>query len=163
MNLATRTHLRTIILLAALTSAMSGCCLLVSSHHDPREYQAIDAAAQAGDLPAVKAILKGDPTLLQSKDWGDLMPLHLAVVHNHADVVDYLLAAGADVNAKTSTGITPLHEAAQNGNKEITELLLQHEANVNAVDHQGWTPMTRALKWGHPDIAAILRQHGGRE
>ena len=158
-----RTHFRTVIVLVTLTTAMAGCGLIISSRHDPTEYTAIAAAAEAGDLESAKAILNRDPTLLQSKDWGNLTPLHLAVVHDHEEMVDYLLAAGADVNAKTSTGITPLHEAAQNGNKQITQLLLQHAANVNAVDQQGWTPMARALKWGHPEIAAILRQHGGHE
>ena len=160
---AMRTHVRMAMILAALAVAVAGCGLVSSSHHNPMDYKAVDAAAEGGNLNALKSILTNDPTLLQSKDWGDLTPLHLAVLHNHTDVVDYLLAQGADVNAKTSTGITPLHEAAQNGNKEITELLLAHKANVNAVDNQGWTPMARAQKWGHPEIAALLQQHGGHE
>ena len=151
------------MILGALAVLVSGCGLAVSSHHDPMDYKAVDAAAEDGDLETVKGIINRDPTLLQSKEWGDLTPLHLAVLHNHKDVADYLLAKGANVNAKTSTGITPLHEAAQNGNKEITELLLGHTANVNALDNEGWTPMARAQKWGHPEIAALLQQHGGHE
>ena len=160
---AMKTHVRTVVILAALAVLMAGCGIIASSHHDPMDYKAVDAAAEGGNLETLKSILARDPTLLQSKDWGDLTPLHLAVLHNHQDVVEYLLAQGADVNAKTSTGITPLHEAAQNGNKEITELLLAHGANINAVDNQGWTPMARAQKWSHPEIAAFLQQHGGHE
>ena len=158
-----RTHVRMAMILAALAVSMAGCGLAGSSRHNPMDYKSVDAAAEGGNLDALKSILAHDPTLLQSKDWGDLTPLHLAVLHNHQDVVEYLLAQGADVNAKTSTGITPLHEAAQNGNKEITELLLARKANVNAVDNQGWTPMARAKKWGHPEIATLLQQHGGHE
>jgi ankyrin repeat protein len=151
------------MILAALAVSVAGCGLVASSHHNPMDYKAVDAAAEGGNLEALKTILTRDPTLLQSKEWGDLTPLHLAVLHNHKDMVEYLLAQGANVNAKTSTGITPLHEAAQNGNKEITQLLLEHAANVNAVDNQGWTAMARAQKWGHPEIAALLQQHGGHE
>src|ERR1035441_9615733 len=122
---AMKTHVRTVVILAALAVLMAGCGIIASSHHDPMDYKAVDAAAEGGNLETLKSILARDPTLLQSKDWGDLTPLHLAVLHNHQDVVEYLLAQGADVNAKTSTGITALHEAAQNGNKEITELLLE--------------------------------------
>jgi ankyrin repeat protein len=151
------------MILAALAVSVAGCGLVVSSHHNTMDYKAVDAAAEGGNLEALKTILTRDPTLLRSKEWGDLTPLHLAVLHNHKDVVEYLLAQGSDVNAKTSTGITPLHEAAQNGNEEIIELLLEHAANVNAVDKQGWTPMVRAQKWGYLEIAALLQQHGGHE
>lgn len=162
-TLAMRMRVRLAMMLAALAIAAPGCGLVSSSHHNPMDFKAVDAAAQGGNLEELKSILARDPTLLQSKDWGDLTPLHLAVLHNHKDVVDYLLAQGADVNAKTSTGITPLHEAAQNGNKEVTELLLAHKANVNAVDNQGWTPMARAKKWSHPEIATLLQEYGGHE
>jgi ankyrin repeat protein len=160
---AMSTHVRMALLLSALAVSVAGCGFVASSHHNSMDYKAVDAAAEGGDLEALKSILARDPTLLQSKEWGDLTPLHLAVLHNHNDVAQYLLSKGADVNARTSTGITPLHEAAQNGNKEITELLLAHAASVNAVDNQGWTPMTRAQKWGHPEIAALLQQHGGHQ
>ncbi len=152
-----------ILTLFVVAGLVNGCGLFGASHHDPLDYKAVDAAAEGGDLETLKGILKRDPTLLQSKDWGNLRPLNLAILHNHKEVAEYLLSQGADVNAKTSTGITPLHEAAQNGNREIVELLLaQKSININAVDDQGWTPLIRAQKWGHPEIAELLRQHGAK-
>src|ERR1035441_4930939 len=89
---AMKTHVRTVVILAALAVLMAGCGIIASSHHDPMDYKAVDAAAEGGNLETLKSILARDPTLLQSKDWGDLTPLHLAVLHNHQDVVEYLLA-----------------------------------------------------------------------
>jgi ankyrin repeat protein len=43
---------------------------------------------------------------------------------DHADVVEILLAHGADVNAKRNDGETPLIIATQNG--AVAKLLIQH-------------------------------------
>ena len=150
------------LLLIVLAASPAGCGLFISSHHDITQYQQVQAAAEGGDLDALKALLQGDPSLIQAKEWGSLTLLHLAVLHNQKETVVFLLDKGAEVNAKSSLGITPLHEAAQNGNKEIAEILVAHGASINAVDDKGWTPLVRAQKWGHPEVVEFLRQKGGR-
>ena len=66
-----------------------------------------------------------------------MTPLHWAAVGGHKDVVELLLAHGAEVNARYSDGYTPLHYAAANGHKDVVELLLANEADVNAKDEHG--------------------------
>ena len=62
-------------------------------------------------------------------------PLHDAVSRGHKEVIELLIAKGADVNAKDSTfGRTLLHIAAREGHKEIVELLLAKGVDVNAKD-----------------------------
>jgi len=68
------------------------------------------------------------------------------------------LAAGTDVNAKSSFG-TPLHSAASKGNKEIVELLIAAGADVNARDKDGKTPFDVA---SNDETADLLRKHGGK-
>ncbi|MBV9463581.1 MAG: ankyrin repeat domain-containing protein [Verrucomicrobiae bacterium] len=158
-----KTHFHRQLFLVVLLLLTNGCGSFIASRHDPVDYRAFDAAAESGDLASVKTLSDRDPSLVTAPEWGDLTPLHLAVLHNHADVAEYLLTRGADVNARTSTGITPLHEAAQNGNKGIVELLLKWKAKINAVDDKGWSPLARAKRWGHQDVAAFLSARGGRE
>jgi ankyrin repeat protein len=43
-----------------------------------------------------------------------MTPLHLAVINNHADIARLLLAFGADVNVKMSTGETALELGLSN-------------------------------------------------
>jgi ankyrin repeat protein len=73
----------------------------------------IHDAAQADDLEQVKALLKGNPGSVLSKDdkYG-LTPLHLAALRGHQEVAELLLARKAEVNAKDKLGLTPLHMAA---------------------------------------------------
>ena len=65
------------------------------------------------------------------------MSLHWAVKRNcSAEVIGALLDAGADPNARTSTG------------------------KSTALGIAGWTPLDFALRLGRGEIAALLRRHG---
>jgi ankyrin repeat protein len=66
--------------------------------------------------------------------------IHAAVASRSLDVVEAVLAAGADVNARQQGGFTALHEAVHNGSHEIEALLLAHGADRLALDDEGRTP-----------------------
>jgi ankyrin repeat protein len=55
-------------------------------------------------------------------------PLHSAVAAGRGDVVEVLLHAGADPNARQHGGFTPLMAAEQTGNLELAEVLIRHGA-----------------------------------
>jgi ankyrin repeat protein len=90
-------------------------------------------------------------------------PLYFAVVHNHKDMVKFLLACGADANAKGFLGQTPLDAVRQ---KDIAELLLAHGADVNAKNGMGDPPLVmQAIGDGYgrgdrKDIVEMLLAHG---
>ena len=95
----------------------------------------IHDAAAAGDLEKVKALLKENPADVNARDsLNGATPLVVAVINNHKDMVELLLANNADVNAKTFFGMTPLHYVE---NEDVAELLLVNKADVNAKDKGG--------------------------
>lgn len=49
-------------------------------------------------------------------------PLHAAARMNSVNVAHVLLARCADIDRKTSTGLTPLHISARRGHKEMTNV-----------------------------------------
>jgi ankyrin repeat protein len=104
----------------------------------------IHDATKSGDLEKVKALLKANPDLVNSKDSNGETPLHIAAAKGYKDVAELLLANKADVNAKDSTDETPLHDAATDGHKEVVKLLLANRADVNAKDNDGLTPLHEA-------------------
>jgi ankyrin repeat protein len=127
----------------------------------------IHNAAKAGNLEKIKALLKANPDLVNSKDRGGEVPLHWAIEKGNKEVVELLITCKADVNAKNERGETPLHWAVRSGRTEMVELLLANKAVVNAQDNNGWTPLDFAT---NPDngvanakaTAELLRQHGGQ-
>ncbi len=50
--------------------------------------------------------------------------LIVATLHNHTEIVEYLLRKKADVNAKTNKGYSSLHVAAKNGFTTVTQILI---------------------------------------
>jgi ankyrin repeat protein len=123
----------------------------------------VHAAAAAGDLAQVEALLKNHPDLAFRRNDRGLTPLHSAASQGRRGVAELLLASQAEVNGRDDNGWTPLHWAAIYGHKEIAELLLANHADVNARESNGWTPLHWAAGKGRKDVAELLRLHGGRE
>ncbi|MFE9251205.1 ankyrin repeat domain-containing protein [Streptomyces sp. NPDC007088] len=92
-------------------------------------------------------------------------PLLVACRDGHDEIVELLLAAGADVNAVEPTfGAVPLHKAVYNGHAGITEILVR-QAGVD-LDFQGatngYSPLHDALWHGYEDCARTLVEAGAR-
>ncbi len=66
--------------------------------------------------------------------------LERAVDSEIPEMIEVMLAYGADIDSKDSYGNSMLHRAADKGNVEIVNLLLQAGANPLARDSFGFTP-----------------------
>jgi ankyrin repeat protein len=83
--------------------------------------------------------------------------LLLQTIRNgNSEVVQMLVAKGANVEAKDEDGRTALHEAAALGDAAIVELLIAKKANVEAKDVYGCTALLRAAMHGHAPIVKLL-------
>jgi ankyrin repeat protein len=73
-------------------------------------------------------LLGDNSALANAKGDHDKTPLHWAAEKNHREIAELLLAAGADVELRTSWGATALEWAATLGSKEVGRLLLDRGA-----------------------------------
>jgi len=95
------------------------------------------------------------------RNTGGQTMLHLATIENDEDTVRKLVAAGADVNATDSDGLTPLHCAcAFNADGRIVALLVKHGADPHARAAGGTVPLHEAARHGHPKVVAYLLDQG---
>jgi len=120
-------------------------------------------AAALGDLAQVKAHVERDPSLLSAYAADGFFPLGLAAFFRRPDVVDYLIAKGADVKAvaKNPMQVTALHSAvADGGNSRIAKALVAAGADVNAKQRHGWTPLHGAAHSGDRELVELLLARG---
>jgi ankyrin repeat protein len=125
------------------------------------ELNIFDAAA-TGDLDRLKTLADEDTELIGSYSQDGFTPLGLAAFFGRKDVLDFLLAQGADSNAasKNQTRVTPLHSAVAHRQPEIAvamvESLLSNGAKVNIAQDGGWTPLHQAVAHGQIEIMKLL-------
>lgn len=114
-------------------------------------------AAYLGEPEHVERLLEENPKAVNERIDGAGYPLHAAAGSGNAEVVQMLLDAGAEVNARSQRNNTALHVAAGRGHSEVVALLLAHGADVNAESRHGIRPLTHA---GNADVALLLVDAG---
>jgi len=114
----------------------------------PIDEAALDFAVLGTDTPD-----GGEPT----------MRVLLAAAQGATDIVQALLAHGADINAKDTSGRTALIQAASQGHIDTLQGLLARGANVNARNNDGETALTWARARGNTEAVKLLRQAGAKE
>ncbi len=116
-------------------------------------------------------MLAQQPSLVNVTDEHGFTPLMRAVssVDRSPELVQALIDAGANVNARTGEGYTPLHMMIDvNGPTghgempgQIARILVSAGAELEAKQHWGWTPLMRAAVEGTPDELRALADVGG--
>jgi len=88
-------------------------------------------------------------------------PLHLCLfASRHKEIMELLIAKGADVNAQASSGASPLFFAVLRDQPDDVKFLIEKGANVNASDAYGDTILDAALHLQYGSMVQILVDHG---
>ena len=117
-------------------------------------------AAMVRDAAGVKALLKQKADVNGVQGDG-MTALHWAALNNETELVNLLLAGGANVKAATRNGaMTPLFTACTNGNAAIITSLLKAGSDANSVTSYGSTALMLAAASGSKDSVAALLDAG---
>ena len=73
--------------------------------------ESVAAAIRKRKIGEVRRLLDDSPELLHAGDGRSSQPIHWAVMTRQLDVIDELLARGADINARRQDGARPIHLA----------------------------------------------------
>lgn len=131
----------------------------------------LHAAIKNGDLNEVKKLLSDD-VAVDRVDLRGWTPLSLATKIRSIEIMEVLLAAGADPNQvpfdhnEFESG-TPLHTAIENDDKNAAKLLLKHGAKIDAVHTEpGYgvyfqsTPLNVAIRRSNLELVRLLLDRG---
>ncbi|NXE83985.1 KANK3 protein, partial [Cochlearius cochlearius] len=120
---------------------------------------ALAAVEQEDDMNVVRRLFSMGNVNAKASQAGQTA-LMLAVSHGRQEMVEALLACGADVNLQDEEGSTALMCACEHGRVETVKLLLaQPTCNISIVDSDGNNAVAIALEAGHSNIAVLLYAH----
>ena len=119
-------------------------------------------AAALGVPEVVLEALRDDPENARAWSPDGFTALHLAAYFSQPEVVDLLLAHGAEVRAAARNPmlLTALHSAVAARHAGITATLLEHGADPNATQAGGWTALHTAAHQGDLPIVEMLLARG---
>lgn len=129
-------------------------------------------SSEGSDHPNVKAINDKNANVLKTAQLlvdnnADLVagpngqgPLFTASESNNVALVQILIDAGADVNAKDKSGLAPLHYSARRKARGSIKTLLAAGATVDLQDDYGFTPLHEAILSNDPEAVTMLLEAG---
>lgn len=116
--------------------------------------QPLQLAAWNNHVDAVKWLLDHGAALNREGNyWG---ALHYAVFRGHGELAKYLIARGAEINAKSPNGSTPLMMAAREGREELSKLLMESGADLKAKNDWGDSALTLAMRYDHYRLGKMI-------
>ncbi len=119
-------------------------------------------AARTGVVDSIEALLRHGASIgVDAREgWRGQTALMWAAAEGHATVVAPLVAAGADIDARSDGGFTPLAFSVRAGHGGTVEALVKAGADVNLALPDGTTPLHLAVINAHYDVALQLLGHG---
>jgi uncharacterized protein len=146
--------------------------ILVAAYYGQREIASFLAdktvaltifeAAATGKINNILRLLARDPQLVNAYAKDGFQALGLACYFGHLDVADYLIKAGAPVNAPSRNELSaaPIQSAAAAGHVKIVDLLLKNGADPNIREAGGYTPLHAAAQNGDTGVIRTLLYGG---
>lgn len=119
-------------------------------------------ACALGLVGTVETLLDNQPDQVNAFAPDGFQPLGLAAFFGHLEVVESLLARGAQVASPSLNPmkVMPLHSACAGGHTAIVRTLIAHGAPVNARQAEGFTPLHSAAQKGDQEILHLLLDAG---
>jgi len=119
-------------------------------------------AAAVGNLARVRELVEKNHAPANSFSPDGFPVVALAAFLGHREVVEYLAAHGADINAVATngSGYNALTGAVTSGHTAVVQWLLEHGADANYRYSGGFSPLLTAAANGRTDIAKLLLAHG---
>ena len=126
---------------------------------DAEDFLFLISACKGGDIEAVKTLIQaGIPLDFQESDrtWSALM---FAADEGHLEIVKLLVAGGANVNLKASTGDTALIRAILSNSSLVVQFLLESKADSNLQGESGRSPLHIACAIQNVELVQLLLEN----
>ncbi|HYI94558.1 MAG TPA: ankyrin repeat domain-containing protein [Bryobacteraceae bacterium] len=121
-------------------------------------------ACAVGEIEHVRRLISSDANAVNRFSSDGFAPVALAAFFGHSDIVEALVAAGADVNAQAQNPmkVAAIHAAVASRDARSVEFLLRNGADPNLPQQDGLTPLHAAQMSNDERIIRLLMEAGAR-
>ena len=141
----------TLAVVKMLVEAGAGVCVA-----DNKEATCLILAANFGHTETVRYLVGlKDVDVNHEQNIGHTA-LHWAIQEGHCDVMQVLIDAGSDIEAKDEKGRSPLHWSCFSGKIAVVKMLVKAGAGVRFTDNNGITCLIIASRFGHTETVRYL-------
>ena len=124
-------------------------------------YKFLESVRKKEGEKVVDALAVPGTTIINTRDSSNgQTALHIMTQMRDSTWMRFLIAKGANVNARDSKGVTPLETAVGLGFLEGTQILLTYGARIDEADATGETPLISAVHRHDTQMARVLLQAG---
>jgi ankyrin repeat protein len=118
-------------------------------------------AAAIGKFDVVARLIAAHPELVNEYSDDGFTPLGLACYFGQAEIANFLVSKGADVNTPSKNGyqVYPIHSAVAANQTEIVRTLVENGAQVNVRQQSGITPLHSAANNGNLEVLIMLLEN----
>jgi ankyrin repeat protein len=146
---------------------------------NPEGQTALMLVARTGNVEAAKLLVRAGADVNARESWGEQSALMWASARRHPAMMEFLLEAGADIDAQStardyrrhltkegraksldSGGLTPLLYAVRENCKSCVEVLVNHGVDLDLPDPDGVSPLLLSVINSNWDIASQLIDAG---
>lgn len=123
---------------------------------------ALHHAAYSGSLETVKVIIGHSVGhfFLEARDESGNTPLLGASIRGQAEIAQYLIEMGADINARNDKGETALYRACESNVQQMVKVLLRSGADLNVQARNGQTALAHSIGSDAPEAMSLLLNAG---
>ena len=123
---------------------------------DGQSWTCLHWATELGHAKLVVYLLDTEPLLLNMKTTEGLSAINIAAWRGDREMVELLLAQGAEIDDRTRWGESPLHHAATFGHAAVCEALLRAGADAFCDDKLRRAPYSIAMEHGSEEVKKVF-------
>ena len=141
--------------LTALAMLLAAATAIPAQAQFSDSYKFLDAVRKKEGDKVTEALNEPGTQIINTKDYTTgQTALHIVVARRDLVWVQFLIAKGANVNARDNRGVTPLVAASEMGLLEGVDELIKSGARVDEANNTGETPLISAV---HRKDLALVR------
>ncbi|MEZ5594543.1 MAG: ankyrin repeat domain-containing protein [Gammaproteobacteria bacterium] len=148
-----------VVIFLASVAVMTGLLAAARWAYAAEDLSRWQQAIQHNDISTLQTML-ARMTVVDQPTLHGKTALMAAAMQGKLQLVQALLAAGADPNARNQNGGTPLLYAMAGGSLAVTRHLLAAGAQINQRSSNGWSPLMMAVAKRRAALVSALLQAG---